>query len=95
MSPASVCPPGPAVPGLVVTGVWGRVEGQLGAQTLLGVAGRYSEYLAGSSWSYFYGREGAWSPPWGGAPKTLISGVTEWPTQALPSCHPSSSLSPE
>lgn len=81
-------------------GWWWRVcgdgwRGQLGAQTLLGVARRYSEYRAGSSWSYFYGREGAWSPPWGGAPKTLISGVTEWPTQALPSCHPSSSLSRE
>lgn len=49
----------------------------------------------GSSQSYFYGREGARSPPWGGVPKTLITGVTEWPTQALPSHHPSSSLSRE
>lgn len=49
----------------------------------------------GSSQSYFYGREGAWSPPWGGVPGNLISGVTEWPTQALPSPYPSSSLSRE
>lgn len=48
-----------------------------------------------SSRSYFYRREGAWSPPWGGAQVALISRVTGWPTQALPSPHPSSSLSQE
>lgn len=48
-----------------------------------------------SSRSYFYRREGAWSPPRGGAQVALISRVTGWPTQALHSPHPSSSLSQE
>lgn len=48
--------------------------------------------MSGQSWSYFYRREGAWSPPWGGAPGTLIIGVTEWPTQAL--TRPSPKLFP-
>ena len=71
-----------------------RREGERRAQTLPGVAGRCSE-CRGHSRSYFYRREGARSPPWGGAPGALIIGVTERPTQVLPSPHPSSSLSRE
>lgn len=41
--------------------------------------------LLGSSRSYFYRREGAWSPPWGGVPGALISRVTK---SGLPRHHP-------
>lgn len=51
---------------------------------LPGVAGRCSEGPAGERPVITMGG-GAWSPPWGGVPGALISRVTQWLTQELPS----------
>lgn len=68
-------------------GVWGQVEGRgaEGPDAARGWQEGAASALLGSSRSYFYRREGAWSPPWGGVPGALISRVTK---SGLPRHHP-------